>query len=257
MDILKIIQALVGRMPFLGGYCCNICKNKVGRFIPYKNNKNSLLTLPKVLDVIGSDTVNFECPWCGAHDRERHLFMYMQTTGFFDNLSSMRVLHFAPERRLAKLITAEKPIQYIKCDLHPNMPDIQPVDMLAIPYPDKYFNLVIANHVLEHVADDILALKEIYRILKPGGHVILQTPFSPLLHTTWSDNGVITDQARLIAYGQADHVRLFGRDILDRFSSTGLTSKVQQHKDLLSINDSKQYGVNTAEPFFLFTRNEV
>lgn len=255
MDILKIVQVLFGRVPLLNQYCCNICKHKVGRFIPYKNDNKSLKTLPKALDVIGSDTINFECPWCGAHDRERHLFMYMHATGFFDILPKMRVLHFAPELRLAKLIAAENPTQYIKCDLHPKMPDIQKVDMLAIPYPDKYFNLVIANHVLEHVSDDILALKEIYRIVKPGGHAILQTPFSPTLHKTWSDNGVITDQARLFAYGQEDHVRLFGKDIFDRFSSTGLTSKVQQHNDFFSISDSKQFGVNAVEPFFLYTRN--
>lgn len=102
----------------------------------------------RALDVIGSDVDNFQCPWCGSTDRERHLLMYMRAAGLFDALPGMAVLHFAPERHLSRLIVAAGPARYIKCDLFPGAPDIERVDMLAIPYPDKTFDLVIANHVL-------------------------------------------------------------------------------------------------------------
>jgi len=111
------------------------------------------------------------------------------------------------------------------------------------------------NHVLEHVANDIKALAEIYRILKPGGHAILQTPFSSLLHTTWSDDGISNDVARLIAYGQNDHVRLYGKDIFERISNSGLTPKIQRHKTALPQFTPNIYGVNVNEPFFLFKRD--
>ena len=254
MDINKIALALISRISFRGQHCCIICGHRVGRFIPYKDGKQAP-SLPVALGIIGSDTFNFECPWCGAHDRERHLLMYMNATGLFDELPSKSLLHFAPERRLSKLIAAKEPVIYIKCDLAPQESDVKEVDILAIPYKNKTFDLVIANHVLEHVSDDIQALREIFRVLKPGGHAILQTPYCLKLHSTWSDEGIDNSHARLMAYGQEDHVRLFGRDIFVRIQSVGLTPQVHHHKELLSRFDPIQYGVNAAEPYFLFKRN--
>jgi SAM-dependent methyltransferase len=104
------------------------------------------------------------------------------------------------------------------------------------------------------VDDDLKALTEIYRVLKPGGHAILQTPYSAKLHHTWEDPGIDDDAARLQAYGQIDHVRLFGRDIFARFASTGLASCVRQHHELLPDVNAAVFGVNPREPLFLFRR---
>jgi len=255
MNFYKIIQALLFRIPFFERQQCNICGHTFSRFLPY-NVERGTITLPKVLNVVGSDTVNFECPWCGAHDRERHLLMYMRSSGLFARLPGMDVLHFAPERRLSMLIAAEHPVRYVKGDLYPTASDVERIDILDIPYLDGSFDLVIANHILEHVADDMKALKEVYRILKPAGHAIIQTPYSPKLHSTWSDKGIDNDQARLLAYGQKDHVRLFGRDIFERFASAGFTSLVQKHEQVLGKYDARRYGVNGSEPFFLFQREQ-
>jgi SAM-dependent methyltransferase len=257
MNFIKIAQALLGRIPLPDRHRCNICGHRLSRFIPFRDERVVTITLPEVLDVIGSDKINFECPWCGSHDRERHLYMYMGKFGFFDSLPEMTVLHFAPEKRLSKLITSQNPILYEKCDLFPKGLDIKCVNILDIPYSDGSFDLVIANHVLEHVPDDLKALAEIHRIIKPGGYAILQTPFSAKLHKTWSDEGVDNDHARLIAYGQDDHVRLYGRDIFDRFTTTNLTPNLLHHKDILPSYDSRVYGVNAAEPFFLFKKEDA
>ena len=254
MNIKKIAHALIARLPILGYRYCVVCNHHFGAFLPYHGGYRSLPPLMYALKTIGSNVDCFECPWCGAHDRERHLLMYMRNTDLFDDLSNMAVLHFAPERRLSRLIAAKKPIQYVKCDLYPQMPDIEKIDILAIPYQAESFDLVIANHVLEHVAKDIKALQEIQRILKAGGWAILQTPYSPKLHRTWSDPGIDTDIARLQAHGQEDHVRLFGRDIFERFASVGLEPCVGTHDELLPEYDPKKYGVNGKEPFFLFKR---
>ncbi len=180
--------------------------------------------------------------------------MYMRAVGLFKALPGMAVLHVAPERLLSRLIVAEGPAWYIKCDLFPKAADVQRVDIQAIPYLDKTFHLVIANHVMEHVADDGLALKEVRRILKPGGYAILQTPFSAKLEKTWTDAGINDKGSRLQAYGQEDHVRLFGRDIFERFTAAGLVSRVRGHCEALAKFNPKEYGVNIAEPFFLFER---
>ena len=71
--------------------------------------------------------------------------------------------------------------------------------MMQIPYPDATFDLIVANHVLEHVDDYQASLRELSRVLKVGGLAILQTPFSAKLCATWSDEGIDDDLTRLHA----------------------------------------------------------
>lgn len=209
------------------------------------------------LDVVGSNLDAFGCPCCGSHDRERHLILYMRQAGLMARLNSMDVLHFAPEKHLSRLIGEAVPRSYRKGDLFPNTSDVERIDLMGIPFAGESFDLVIANHVLEHVSDDLAAIREIRRVLRPGGHAILQTPFSAKLHCTWSDPGIDTDSARLQAYGQEDHVRLFGREIFQRFVSAGLDDCSRSHDELLGGVDATKYGVNPREPFFLFRRSTV
>lgn len=204
--------------------------------------------------MIGSDVDHFSCPHCLSHDRERHLWLYLQASGFSDALSALRVLHMAPETNLAQRIAAQNPRRYVKGDLCPAVASVQRINLVAIPFDDSSFDLVIANHVLEHVDDDLAALREITRVLAPGGHAILQTPYAALLETTWSDRGVHTPEARLQAFGQEDHVRLFGRDIFRRFASAGLLDLTRTHDDALAEVDPGSRGVNRLEPFFLFKK---
>ena len=98
--------------------------------------------LMRALDGIGSDVDHFECPRCGAHDRERHLLLYMRAAGLFERIYGARVLHFAPERRLWPKIAAATPAEYVRCDLHPATPDVAKVDIEAMPFADAAFDLV-------------------------------------------------------------------------------------------------------------------
>mgnify|MGYP001056066047 CR=1 FL=1 len=256
MNLIKLAKyALSGWLPG-GNRRCVMCGHHVWHFMPYLRGSIGTPGLMLAMDIVGSNPDQFECPRCGAHDRERHLFMYLERTRLLESMHEKSVLHFAPERHLGRRIALATPIRYVPCDLYPSSSNVQRVDMLNIPYGDESFDLVIANHVLEHVDDDLKALAEIHRVLKPGGHAILQTPYSAKLHHTWQDPGIDTDAARLQAYGQADHVRLFGRDIFTRFQSTGLVSRVQQHDDVLSDFDPVVFGINPREPLFLFQRPE-
>ena len=208
----------------------------------------------RVLQTVGSDVVNFRCPNCGAYDRERHLLLYLRASGLFDELKKLHVLHFAPEAHLARLIAEQSPLMHLKCDLFPVASDVQRVNLLAMPFMDASFDLVIANHVLEHVDDDRKALQEIARVLKRKGHAILQTPYSPMLTRTWEDEGIRDESARLQAFGQEDHVRLYGNDIFRRFEAAGLSARVCAHSELLAQHDAWYNGVNPSEPFFLFQK---
>jgi SAM-dependent methyltransferase len=261
---MSIVRKLVGNAVRLGAglplpnrhFCC-VCQSRVTRFLPFTPSGIRPYRQPPfmaAMQTVGSDIDNFSCPRCGAHDRERHLFLYLGVDVTSSLLRGRDVLHLAPEQHLAKLIADSRPGRYVRGDLYPASADIQKVDLQNIPFPDDSFDLVIANHVLEHVDDDLAALAQIRRVLRAGGHAILQTPYSPVLTRTFEDAGITSAQARLQAYGQEDHVRLYGRDIFERFASAGFTDRVLAHSQALPHIDSRTYGVNPREPFFLFQK---
>lgn len=206
------------------------------------------------LGFVSGDLSRFGCPRCGAHDRERHLKLYMEASGIAAELADMRILHFAPEAWLGRWIRSFSPNSYVAGDLYPMSPNVVQIDAEAIQFDTGSFELVIANHVLEHVNDDAKALAEIARVLSPGGYAILQTPYSAILESTWEDKGIVSAEARLHAYGQEDHARLYGRDIFVKFAASGLVSRVSDHQTMLPHIDGARYGVGIDEPFFLFQK---
>jgi SAM-dependent methyltransferase len=208
----------------------------------------------QALEVVGSDLNHHECPACGCHDRERHLLLYLRASGLLKQMVGMRVLHLAPERYLRNVLREIRPIDHVMGDLFPESSDIAKLDVTALPYGAESFDMVIANHLLEHVNSANKALTEISRVLRPYGYAILNTPFSPVLKHTFEDDGISAPDKRLQAYGQEDHVRLFGRDIVNFIERFGFESHVRLHTELLSDIDPSVYGVNAAEPFMLFVR---
>lgn len=252
---LNVLRRNVAKIPVNDEAFCTACVSHIGRFLPYRNGWKGAPPLMVGLEMIGSDLDRFSCPKCGSHDRERHLMLYFEKFGIWKKFNGARILHFAPEPRLSEKISACQPANYILADLYPTAPNIQKVDIHNIPYETDFFDFVICNHVLEHVTDDQHALNEICRALKKGGLAILQTPYSAKLKTTFSDPGIDTDELRLQLYGQEDHVRLFGADIVSRFESCGLTSRLAQHETSLAHIRPDRFGVNNKEPFFMFEKN--
>lgn len=238
-----------------GGPChCICCGRNSPFFLPYLGGIRSAPPVMRKLDLVGSDLERYSCPKCESNDRERHLKLYFQRLGIDRLITGARVLHFAPERRFGDYVSEAGPGEYVKADLFPSAPDVQKVDMLEMEFPAESFDVVIANHVLEHVADDARALSEIRRVLRPGGLAILQTPYSAMLHATFEDSGIVSKGAREHAYGQDDHVRLYGQDIFARFAAAGFTSRVARHDIVLGDIDPDVNGINPQEPFFLFER---
>ncbi|QJD92449.1 methyltransferase domain-containing protein [Duganella dendranthematis] len=224
------------------------------QFLPYHQGYAALSPLQKAVQLVGSDLDNFGCPHCGSTDRERHLFIYLSQPGLLQRIAGGKVLHFAPERYLRLLVQQQQPQEHILADMYPNSAEIQKIDMLDIGFPDNHFDLVIANHVLEHVHDYQQAVRELTRVLKPGGRAILQTPYSSILPSTIVEESTSSVVTREMLFGQSDHVRLYGTDIFTIIASAGLKYIGGNHQTLGIEVDAGQLGINPAEPFFLYEK---
>ena len=92
------------------------------------------------------------------------------------------------------------------------------MDITDIKQPDNSYDVIICSHVLEHIENDRKAMKELYLILKEGGFAILQVPISYSLEKTFEDNSIDTPDGREFAFGQNDHVRIYGPDYTVRLA---------------------------------------
>lgn len=131
------------------------------------------------------------------------------------------MLHIAPELCFMDRFEKMKNLDYTTADIESPLAKIK-MDIHDIPLADNTVDVIFCNHVLEHVADDIKALSEMKRVLKPKGWAILQIPFFyPLKDKTYEDKNITDPKAREIAFGQDDHVRMYGKDYGERLASVG------------------------------------
>ena len=166
---------------------------------------------------------NARCPICGSIDRERLVFLYL-VQELLIRAAHLNILHIAPEFALGNFLGNIHGIYYLTADISAENV-IFKMDLTRIPLPDNYFDGIICNHVLEHILDDQLAMRELYRVLKPGGWAILQVPFSKTLIKTFEDCNITSTTDRERLFGQRDHVRIYGADYVDRLKSSGFLVK--------------------------------
>lgn len=243
-----------GLLQWLGGRRrrCGVCGLGVLAFLPWRGGWKAAPPLMAALGMVGSDLDRFACPRCGCNDRDRHLKLFIERAGLADRFAGARVLHFAPEPWLMRWIAAASPARYVAADLYPSAPGIERVAMESMPFEDGAFDIVIANHVFEHVGDVDQAAREVARVLGQDGFAILQTPWCQGLQSTIEDPLVSSPEARLQLYGQDDHVRLFGRDVFERIGGDVLEARVLGHAELLPDVDPDLAGVNGEEVLMLF-----
>ena len=183
---------------------CNICQSKLAAFIPLENGE----TL---------------CPACGSLPRNRRLWKVLME----QDLLHGKVLDFSPSRCLARKMWEQKGIRYVSSDFVGEFETEKSHDITAIAEPDAEFNLVLCYHVLEHVHDDRQAMGELYRVLKPGGKALIQTPFRE--GDIYEDPNIVTPEARLKHFGQADHVRVYAAEgLAERLKGAGFEVEIRQ-----------------------------
>lgn len=158
-----------------------------------------------------------QCVQCGSVERHR-LFMLVQSEQQVVRPED-RVLHFAPEPEMARMLRGFAR-EYISADIRPGAAD-RVLDITAIDLPDASVDVVVASHVLEHVDDDRGALREIRRVLAPGGRALIMVPIVEGWADTYEDSSITTDAGRLEHFGRHDHVRHYGRDLRTRIRDAG------------------------------------
>ncbi|WP_420120750.1 class I SAM-dependent methyltransferase [Nakamurella sp.] len=230
-------------------YECPFCGFKARALRPHGHDFDVL----KQRDVVGGGVRPSRCFQCGSADRERLIFLYLRNDlRLLDHPEATRVLHIAPEPRLARALRKVGFTEYIMGDLHAEgysyPDDVLDIDATNIPFAADSFDLILCSHVLEHIPDDSRAIRELARVLRPGGTAILQVPISANTQDTLEDFSVTDPKAREQVFGQFDHVRIYGQDYVDRLAAGGFTVK---RVDVASKYE--EYGTNPREELFVCT----
>ncbi|KKN12570.1 hypothetical protein LCGC14_1015190 [marine sediment metagenome] len=185
-------------------YYCPICKSYFRKFldnISMDNRKNVL------------------CPKCGSFERHRLIWLFLKReTNLFKK--SLKVLHFAPIFYQQKIFKKLSNLDYLSVDLDSPLVMVK-MDITNILYRDNYFDVILCNHVLEHVYDDKKALKELFRVLKQGGWAIITCPIDYNREKKFEDQFIKTAEDRKKHYGSQDHLRIYGRDFKGFLESVG------------------------------------
>ncbi|MEK7537597.1 MAG: class I SAM-dependent methyltransferase, partial [Patescibacteria group bacterium] len=159
------------------------------------------------------------CPRCGSLERHRLIWLYVQRRT--DLLTkSHRVLMVAPEETLQRKLRGRPNLEFLSIDLESPLA-MRRMDITRLELPDASYDVIFCNHVFEHIPEDRAAMRELRRVLKPGGWAILQTPVDRARATTDEDPAIVDPSERLRRFGQADHVRRYGRDFFNRLRQAG------------------------------------
>jgi len=203
---------------------------KFRKFLPYgykKQRKN----------VLSPSTFSLE--------RHRLLWLYLKNeTNFF--ITPKKILHFAPEQAFYRRFKKQKNLNYLTTDLHSPLAEIK-ADICNLPFQDNQFDVILCNHVLEHIADDIKAMRELYRILKPKGMAILQVPQNLSIEKTFEDNTITDPKERAKIFGQYDHLRIYGRDYFDKLRDVGFVVIEESYTKKISPEDIDKYRLTKGE----------
>lgn len=197
----------------------------------------------------GGSRPNVRCPRCGSLERERLIWLFLRDHG--DLLTSpMRLLHVAPEPQLRRRLRGLSGVSYLCGDLARGMADTV-IDIRSMPFPDETFDGIICNHVLEHVPEDRQAMAELRRVLRRDGWAILQVPLDPRRERTDEDPTILDPAVRTRRFGQADHVRIYGRDYAGRLAEAGFEVSEEPGPPGITAADRDRHRLAEEEVIFL------
>jgi SAM-dependent methyltransferase len=212
--------------PFLRGNRveCPVCAGRFRTFLPFHGRPNTL------------------CPRCGSLERDRLVWLYLRTRTNLLSGARLRVLHVAPEHCIQEQLRSRLELDYLSADLFSPLAMVK-MDVHDIGEPDASFDVIICNHVLDDVADDRLALRELHRVLRPDGWAILLSPVDESLERT-----------RAEGEHDAGSVRTYGRDYVSLLEEPGFRVRVDRFSDELGAEAVTRHALDEQEPIYYCTR---
>lgn len=234
LQLISPIALKVLRLFYLGNKVeCPISGKTYRKFLPYGR-----VSRPNAL-----------CPDSLSLERHRLMWLYLkERTNFFSD--PLKVLHIAPEHCFLDKFEKMQNLDYISADIESPLAKIK-MDVHEIPFPPNTFDVVFCNHVMEHVENDIQALKEIYRVMKPGGWAIIQSPIDPDRETTFEDPSIASPEERERVHGQSDHVRTYGKDYAERLKKGGFNVTEDTYVMELPKEKVERYALPPQEIIYL------
>lgn len=222
------------------GYSCPVCGERFPMFLPYSNRKK------------------VACPNCNSFERQRFISYYLREyTQIFSK--PIKLLHFAPELGVYNLFNTSYNIDYLPVDIEMKALVKQRVDMCNMPFEDNSFDVIYNCHVLEHVENDIKAMNELYRCVKPsseGGFIIIMVPLYRKMEVTLEKKEYNTPELRLKYYHQEDHLRKYGRDFKERLENIGFEVDELICSDFVADNLIEEYGLMKSETLFICKKSD-
>ncbi len=232
-----ILQRMAGwAVPLLGlfyvgrGRECPVCGTKRRKFLPYGY-------------VTSRD--NALCSNCLSLERHRLLWLWLQReSDLFDRRP--RLLHVAPEvclmRHLRKAYKGHEE-DYVTADLESPLADLH-FDIQHIPLADESFDVVFCNHIMEHVEDDLQAMREIHRVMRRGGGWgVILSPVELEREKTFEDDSITDPEERTRIFGQYDHRRVYGCDYADRLREVGFEVEDLDYAAMLTAEERERYAL--------------
>jgi SAM-dependent methyltransferase len=234
---LKLVQkfALRGDQVY-----CPLCEKGFVTFLPYGVRKRA----------------NAQCPNCYSLERHRLIWLFMKEKGILGR--ALKMLHVSPEIVFFDKFKRASEIDYVPIDkfdpgyTYPK--GTQNADITALPYPDASFDFILCIHVLEHVPDDALAMRELLRVLKSDGCAIIQVPLDKHLAITQEDLSITDPVMRQKLYGQPDHVRQYGLDYEQRLIAAGFKVEVNKFDEKFSSEEKFKLGLPIDEDIYFCTK---
>ncbi len=235
--ISRKIYHTLNRFLYRGNkYYCPICEKGYSRFLPGPENIRS----------------NSKCPGCSSLERHRLLWLYL-TSELKIASSEIKLLNIAPDYATQTKIRALTNVVYTSVDLESPLATHKE-DLTKLSFKDNVFDAILCYHVLEHIEDDKKAISELFRVLKPNGWAILQTPIDEDRECTLEDFTMSSPEERKIFFGQEDHVRIYGRDYTLRLKKAGFFVKEDTFANKFNEFEIIKYVLDKNETIFFCTK---
>ena len=220
---------------------CPICLRRFITFLPF-GSKNK--------------RANALCINCLSLERHRLIWLYLKNeTDLFEHNNTVKLLHVSPESCFFTKFKKNPRIIYYPVDKfeegYKYPKGTKNMDITSINKDSNFFDVIICNHVFEHIVDDLKAMSEIYRVLKNKGWAILQVPIDENLEITYEDDKISTPKEREKAFGQVDHVRQYGKDYKKRLEVVGFKVYESQYTDTFSQADKFRFGLPKNRTIYL------